>query len=372
MKPIRLSAVCLLMLFLCAVMLQPSACASASLNINKGCNSTYNPNEALTISYQVTASSSATVRVTLRAQMPNGSTTTFFTNRSISPNTMYYQNGSVGSQSGTGTVILEWEADAGPGGTDAGSKGCAFTVASSGGGGSTGTSALRIYNTTSNYKIYLDGAYFATALSSTVTIENMPTGVHQIRLTKSGCEDLEETVILSAGMTTTIRVSMSCGEEPEEEPEEEEEEEEESDDDGDGVTNDRDSCYNPDCSIVDSRGCPKDSDNDGLNDCEDNCPSEYGERSSDGCPEEDSDGDGVTDDQDSCYNPGCNLVDSRGCPWDSDNDGLIDCEDNCPNQAGPRSNNGCAEAEQGPQFCLGTGLLVVLVLFGGIARMKRK
>ena len=58
---------------------------------------------------------------------------------------------------------------------------------------------------------------------------------------------------------------------------------------------------------------------------------------------------------------------------DADNDGLNDCEDNCPNQAGPRSNNGCAEQQQGPQFCLGTELIAVLVIFGGIfTRMKRK
>jgi hypothetical protein len=66
-------------------------------------------------------------------------------------------------------------------------------------------------------------------------------------------------------------------------------------------------------------------------------------------------------------------VDSRGCPWDSDNDGLTDCEDSCPNQSGPRSNNGCPEQQQGPQFCLGTALLAGLVAIGGISiKMRRK
>jgi len=43
----------------------------------------------------------------------------------------------------------------------------------------------------------------------------------------------------------------------------------------------------------------------------------------------DSDNDGVPDDRDDCYNPGCSIVDSWGCPRDSDGDGLDDCEDDC-------------------------------------------
>ena len=56
-----------------------------------------------------------------------------------------------------------------------------------------------------------------------------------------------------------------------------------SDEDGDGIPDFNDKCSNPDCDIVDSRGCPKDSDEDGINDCEDECPSEYGEEDN-GCP----------------------------------------------------------------------------------------
>ncbi|MFQ6089570.1 MAG: hypothetical protein ACE5K0_11825, partial [Candidatus Methanofastidiosia archaeon] len=43
--------------------------------------------------------------------------------------------------------------------------------------------------------------------------------------------------------------------------------------------------YNPDCAIVDERGCPKDSDVDGINDCEDRCPEEKGLRRNKGCPQ---------------------------------------------------------------------------------------
>jgi hypothetical protein len=290
-----------------------------------------------------------------------------------------------------------------------------FTIGGGGGGG--GTGSLRIYNSTAGYDIYIDGSYAATALTSTVTLSNVSVGVHQVKLTKSGCQDVTETVTINSGTTTSIHVTMNCngGQPPSAE-----------DDDGDGVANSDDSCYNPDCAIVDNRGCPKDTDNDGLNnceddcptqagsaanngcpaggadrdgdgvsddqdacnnpgcsivdnsgcprdsdgdglnDCDDECPSEYGERQNDGCPSEDADNDGVPDDQDNCYNPGCTRVDSRGCPFDSDGDGLNDCEDNCPNQSGPRSNNGCPE--QGPQFCLGTGLLSILVLLGFLLR----
>ena len=293
-----------------------------------------------------------------------------------------------------------------------------FTIGMGGGGG--GTGSLKIYNSTPQFKIYLDGSYMMTSPGATVTIHNITAGVHQLTLTKTNCDDVVETITIMSGMTTEIHVTMTCGGQP---PSSE-------DDDGDGVENSEDSCYNPDCNIVDNNGCPKDSDNDGLNDCEDDCPrergtpandgcpeeegserdrdqdgvpdssdscnnpgcsivdaqgcpkdtdgdglndcddecpSEYGERQNEGCPSQDADSDGVADDRDNCYNPGCTQVDSRGCPFDSDGDGLNDCEDNCPNQSGPRSNNGCPE--QGPSFCLGS-LLVSILLFLGIFRTR--
>jgi len=110
------------------------------------------------------------------------------------------------------------------------------------------------------------------------------------------------------------------------------------DKDNDGVNDDRDDCYNPGCTIVDSSGCPKDSDSDGVSDCEDDCPSEPGKSDFDGCP--DTDTDGVPDPDDNCDNPGCKIVDSHGCPKDSDSDGVSDCEDNCPSEYGERE-NGC-------------------------------
>ena len=118
-----------------------------------------------------------------------------------------------------------------------------------------------------------------------------------------------------------------------------------SDKDNDGVTDDRDSCYNPECKTVDSQGCPKDSDSDGVIDCDDDCRYEKGPASNDGCPEDpgDKDNDGVTDDRDSCYNPECKTVDSQGCPKDSDSDGVIDCDDDCRYEKGPASNDGCPE-----------------------------
>jgi hypothetical protein len=62
-------------------------------------------------------------------------------------------------------------------------------------------------------------------------------------------------------------------------------------------------------------------------------------------------------------------VDSRGCPWDSDSDGLTDCEDNCPNQSGPQNNNGCPEQQSS---CLGTIMLGVLIIMGGLIIARKK
>lgn len=200
------------------------------------------------------------------------------------------------------------------------------------------------------------------------------------------------------------------------------------DGDADGVPDDSDQCYNPGCSIIDSRGCPKDTDGDGINDCTDQCPREAGISAhngcatstatdkppdadndgvpdsqdqcdnpdctivdsqgcpqdsdndglndcedqcptaygqDDGCPKPDSDTDGVPDDQDQCYNPECRIVDSSGCPKDSDGDGVNDCIDSCPNQSGPINNNGCP---QGTQICAGTLFISILVALGAIVK----
>jgi hypothetical protein len=414
----RLFIAGILLLSFFTVLLEPSSCASASLNVNKGCGATYFPLEVLTISYMVSASPSATVVVTLKVQMPNGSMNTFFVNRSISPNVQYYASNIIGTQLGTRTVILEWEADAGMGGVDAGSKSCSYDVITGSGGGTTGTT-LRIDSNVSGFQVWWNGVYNHTTPYNYALLYNVPSGSHVVTLKKSGCSDASQTINIIPNVANQVTINMSCGPGgggvetpdidgdgvPDDEdgcynpdcnvvdsqgcPKDSDRDgvnecdddcpteagppandgcpEEEKDRDNDGVPDDEDGCYNPDCDIVDSQGCPKDSDGDGIVDCDDDCPYEAGERQNNGCPLQDSDNDGVTDDQDKCYNPGCTLVDSQGCPWDSDNDGLTDCEDNCPNQSGPRSNNGCPEPT-GPSICSGTGLLVVLLILGGISR----
>lgn len=158
--------------------------------------------------------------------------------------------------------------------------------------------------------------------------------------------------------------------------------------DGDGVPDDSDQCYNPGCSIIDARGCPKDTDADGISDCTDQCPQEAGSSANNGCPTstatdrppdtdappdtdtdtpKDSDTDGVPDDQDQCYNPECSIVDSLGCPQDTDSDGVNDCVDNCLDQSGPINNNGCP---QGLPICAGTLLISILVVLGVIYKFR--
>jgi len=277
--------------------------------------------------------------------------------------------------------------------------------------GSTSSTTLRIDSNVSNFQVWWDGAYNHTTPYNYALLNNVPSGTHTVTLRKSGCTDASATITIIPGMTNTVTINMSCDsggggtESPDIDgdgvPDDEDTcynpdcnvvdssgcpkdsdrdginecrdscpyEEGSSandgcplssgDQDNDGVTDDQDACYNPECDIVDSQGCPKDSDDDGLDDCRDECPSEYGERKNDGCPAEDSDRDGVTNGQDQCYNPGCNLVDSQGCPWDSDGDGLNDCEDNCPNQSGSRSNNGCPEEDSGNN---GVSLVFYMIL----------
>lgn len=267
-------------------------------------------------------------------------------------------------------------------------------------GAPSGTGSLRIYNNISDYKVYIDGSLWYTSSGETAVIHNIPAGVHELTIRKSGCQDIVETITITSGVTTEVHVEMSCGEEdddndgvpnskdhchnpgcnlvdsrgcpldtdqdgvndcedrcPQEKGGADKDGCPKSDKDGDGVTDDKDACYNPGCTAVDAQGCPKDSDSDGLTDCEDECPQQQGEKRNNGCPAQDADNDGVPDDQDSCYNPGCNRVDQRGCPQDMDNDGLNDCEDNCPGQSGPRDNGGCPKG-----FCFGSIFLSALFL----------
>ncbi|MBU7026144.1 MAG: thrombospondin type 3 repeat-containing protein [Theionarchaea archaeon] len=420
MKALRVTIMCLVLISLCAVTPEPSSCA-ANLTINKGCGATYYVNELILISYSVSGSPGDSITVTLKDKLADGTIKVIFANKSILPNIQYFATGVVAPPYGTETLILEWTVTTvSPPMSATGMEMCNFIVAT-GPGGAPGTT-LRVDSNVSNFQVFFDGAYIHTTPYSYTIFTLSPgiSGPHTVTLKKTGCTDASKTVNIIPGVANQVTITMDCGPGGGEEP---------ADFDGDGVPDDQDACYNPDCNIVDSRGCPKDqdrdglndcddqcpteagapaddgcpakdkdndgvtddqdacynpecslvdssgcprdTDNDGLNDCEDECPSEYGERRNDGCPEEDADNDGVTDDQDNCYNPGCNLVDSRGCPWDSDNDGINDCEDNCPNQSGPRSNYGCPE--EGPQLCLGTGLLTLLVIIGGIfVSMRRK
>lgn len=115
--------------------------------------------------------------------------------------------------------------------------------------------------------------------------------------------------------------------------------------DADGVADNLDECDNADCAIVDEKGCPKDSDGDNTIDCDDDCPLEEGDKRHFGCPERDSDADGVIDDEDRCFNPDCTIIDEKGCPKDSDGDTIFDCDDECPQEKGTPE-NGCPEPEE--------------------------
>ncbi len=192
---------------------------------------------------------------------------------------------------------------------------------------------LVVYSNVYGFDVWFDGHYLYTAPSDKnwAWFYNVSAGRHTITLKKSGCADATEVVDIIAGVQNEVTIYMACGSGPTESE----------DTDDDGVPDKEDNCYNPDCNIVDSRGCPKDSDKDGVNECDDSCPNEKGSSANDGCPVGDKDNDGVTDDRDSCYNPGCTPVDSQGCPKDSDSDNIRDCDDNCPSEAGPSSNDGC-------------------------------
>jgi outer membrane protein assembly factor BamB len=74
--------------------------------------------------------------------------------------------------------------------------------------------------------------------------------------------------------------------------------------------------------------------------------------------EKDSDSDGVPDDEDQCYNPDCTLVDETGCPIDSDGDTIPDCEDECPEEAGIEEKRGCPEAGTNGLILVVLGIIV--------------
>jgi hypothetical protein len=419
MKKLQLLLAGLILASLFTIASEPTSCA-AFLTINKGCGSTYYTGELIIIGYKVTGSPGESVTVTLKDQLADGTIKVIFANKPITPNAQYYATGVVAPPYGTEILTLEWTVTSvSPPMSATGMEMCNFVVSAGAGPGGT---TLRIDSNVSGFQVWWNGVYNHTTSYNYAILTNVPSGTHTVTLKKSGCSDASSTVTIVPMTANTITINMSCGPGGGEEetadldgdgvpddqdgcynpdcnlvdnkgcPKDQDRDglndcEDEcptekgtydndgcppGDKDNDGVTDDEDGCYNPNCSIVDSQGCPKDTDSDGITDCEDECPTESGERRNKGCPEQDSDSDGVTDDQDSCYNPGCTLVDSRGCPWDSDNDGINDCEDGCPNQSGPRSNNGCPEQQQGPSICLGTQLVALLVSIGVLARMNRK
>lgn len=413
-KVLQIGVVCLTLASLFVATPEPSSC-QGHLSINKGCGSTYCVGELIIISYSVTANPGDSVTVTLKDKLADGTVNVLFTNKPILPNVQYFATGVVTPPYGTETLILEWSIISGAIGAS-GIETCDFIVSTIF-CGITGTT-LRIDSNVSSFQVWLDGVYMLTTSYTYAILSNVSPGTHVVTLKKSGCSDASRTVTVIPGASNQVTINMDCGPGAGEEtpdfdgdgvpddkdacynpdcnivdskgcPKDQDRDglndcEDEcptetgppdgkgcpaGDKDNDGVSDDQDACYNPDCSVIDSQGCPRDSDSDGLNDCDDECPQEEGERGNKGCPEEDSDNDGVLDDQDSCYNPGCNLVDSMGCPWDSDRDGLNDCEDSCPNQSGPANNDGCPESSG---FCLGTGLLAILVLGGIIISVRRK
>jgi len=203
-----------------------------------------------------------------------------------------------------------------------------------------GQAILVIYSNVYGFEVYLDGRLIGAAPpdKNWAWFYNVPTGRHTIMLKRPGCVDVTVSVNISAGQNE-ITINMVCGTTPGE------------DSDKDGVTDDKDECFNPDCNIVGPNGCPKDSDSDGVSDCGDECPYEKGVPAENGCPVSsgDKDNDGVTDDRDNCYNPGCTVVDSIGCPKDSDGDGINDCDDDCVYDRGPVSNDGCPEEPEEPE-----------------------
>lgn len=114
------------------------------------------------------------------------------------------------------------------------------------------------------------------------------------------------------------------------------------DTDNDGVADKNDRCPLRK-GLPSLQGCP-DTDGDGVADVDDMCPTDPGPVALHGCP--DSDNDGVADINDICPNTKAGYkVDSTGCPYDLDKDGVVNEEDRCPDQAGPRSLQGCPDSD---------------------------
>ncbi len=131
---------------------------------------------------------------------------------------------------------------------------------------------LYIYSNVCGFEVWWEGEYLFTTLpdKNWCWFYNMLPGKYTITLKKSGCADATVVVDVIKGVRNEVTINMVC--------------EEFGDADKDGVPDNEDACYNPNCIIVNSNGCPADSDSDGINDCEDHCPYEEGSASNSGCP----------------------------------------------------------------------------------------
>ncbi len=72
----------------------------------------------------------------------------------------------------------------------------------------TGTGSLTVTSTPSQATVYIDGVYRGT---TPLTLTGVSTGIHQIRVTKTGYQDYSMTVSVPKGKTTTLAAKMVTG-----------------------------------------------------------------------------------------------------------------------------------------------------------------
>jgi len=295
------------------------------ITVDRGCGSTYFAGESILVTYRIEAEPDAQIFVTIKEILPDSTMHVLLSFRPAEPGHMYTMRIFAQPSYGKETLLMEYVVTSDSESSWHATE-CSYYIKEA----TYETGSVKIECDQSDYDVFLDDAFVARSETETARIDGIVGGGHTVTVKKPGCKDFTTPVTIMPGKTVTVRVTFDC---------------EVHDRDGDGVPDEEDQCFNPLCNLVDSSGCPLDGDDDGTNDCEDVCPGEKGDRESRGCPYGDSDSDGVPNNIDECDDPECTIVDEKGCPKDSDSDGIIDCEDDCPLEKGDKRHFGCPERD---------------------------
>lgn len=178
-----------ILIFLISVLPQDISCTlSCDVWVDKGCGSTYEIGETITIYFEVNTDA----YIELWLTFPDGSTS-LRAQGSICGGVTYNDTGYVGEPAGKRTLVLKaWS------GAEYDSDTCTYY-------GSEPPGSIRVESTPSGADVYLDQSYEG---KTPLTIRDVSPGSHTLRVIKSGYKEWTKTVTVYSNETTYVNAAL--------------------------------------------------------------------------------------------------------------------------------------------------------------------